>query len=197
MFKWQQIKMATQKNTPKIKDLSSEDLLECLRIGYVLKKAIETNDLSKQKELENSAPKLLMLLEYLILNLDNPNIDTSLIPTIERFLGISLKKEKEEAQELEEEKEDELSKEEKSRRLRLAVYEIYKILNPNRLAGETHIENFINNVITRGMKVAMEYEGKEFAKHFSKEDLKNVESYKPSFVEALNKEGHKGFGRGI
>lgn len=179
------------------KNMPPETLIEVLEIGHKLKKSLESNDLATQKELEAQKPLLLMLLEYLIINLDNPNLDKSLIPALEKFLGLNLAHEQEEEVELEEEREEELSQEEKQRRLRLAIYEIYKIFNPNRLAGETAIENFINNVQTRGIKTAMSYEGKEFAKYFNMEDLENVASYKKSFVAALEREGNKGFGKGL
>ncbi len=43
-----------------------------------------------------------------------------------------------------------------------ASYEIYKITNPNRIAGETREENFINNTVLLGVKRAMKYAGIEF-----------------------------------
>ena len=68
--------------------------------------------------------------------------------------------------------EDELTKEEKQIRLRAAIYEIYKLTNPNRLAGETAMENFIKNVKTRGVEFAMKYDGHEMASKFTKTELK-------------------------
>ncbi len=62
----------------------------------------------------------------------------------------------------------------------LAVYEIYKCMNPNRLAGETKKDNFIHNVIIRGAKYAMQ--------KASKAELKN---YSPSFIKSLEKDHTK------
>ncbi|MGV2431886.1 MAG UNVERIFIED_CONTAM: DUF5394 family protein [Rickettsiaceae bacterium] len=42
---------------------------------------------------------------------------------------------------------------------RFAIYEIYKMMNPRRIAGETAKDNFISNVFLYGLKVAMRYEG--------------------------------------
>jgi hypothetical protein len=42
---------------------------------------------------------------------------------------------------------------------RFAIYEIYKMINPRRIAGETAKDNFISNVFLYGLKVAMRYDG--------------------------------------
>ena len=136
-----------------------------------------------------------MLLEYLILNLSSQNVDVELINLIARFLGRDLRKEKD--SELEEEREEELSKEEKERRHRLMVYEIYKMLNPRRLAGETEIENFIKNVLLRGIDVAVKYEGAEFAKCFAIKELQNLESLGHGFKVILKGACFKGAGLGM
>ena len=47
---------------------------------------------------------------------------------------------------------------------RFAVYEVYKIMNPRRIAGETSRDNFVSNFVTGGIKKAMQYEPKEFQK---------------------------------
>ncbi len=180
-----------------VKDLTPEELLQLLEIARVLRMAMERNDQEKLKELEHSRPMLLMLLEYLIINSDNPNIDQGMVLLLEKFLGISLSKNKDKDKDLEEEREEELSEEEKKRRMQHMMYEVYKTLNPHQIAGETAMQNFIDNVRTRGIKVAMQHEGKEFASQFRPGDLKNLESYKHSFVSALAKEGHKGGGKGI
>jgi hypothetical protein len=69
---------------------------------------------------------------------------------------------------------------------RFAVYEIYKFINPHRIAGETRKENFVHNMILGGMKRASRYEGG------TKKELK---SYSPSFIRNLEKQ-HKSFKRG-
>ncbi len=42
-----------------------------------------------------------------------------------------------------------------------ADYELYKIINPNQLAGETREENFISNAILLGVKKALKFAGLE------------------------------------
>ena len=57
-----------------------------------------------------------------------------------------------------------------------AVYEIYKVMNPRRIAGETRRDNFVHNVAERGLNVAKHYTGG------SKEEIK---SYSPKFLKKL------------
>lgn len=42
---------------------------------------------------------------------------------------------------------------------RHAIYEIYKMTNPRKIAGETRKDNFVGNYITKGEKQARKYEG--------------------------------------
>jgi hypothetical protein len=74
---------------------------------------------------------------------------------------------------------------------RFAIYEIYKWMNPHRIAGETRKDNFVHNMITGGIKKAVQYEGG------TKEEIK---SYSPSFIKSLEKKHEqfvKGGGRGF
>ncbi len=53
-----------------------------------------------------------------------------------------------------------------------AVYEIYKVMNPRRIAGETKKQNFKNNLFVGGKGLAMKYEGgkkADLAKYSTKE----------------------------
>ena len=172
--------------------LSEKDLEEYISIVNKLAKQLNQGEVN-EAELNASREKLTALLEYLVLNLDGPNIDPQLLIFLQKLLGIELDKDLDKDQE----KENKLSEEQKKLLHRLIVYEVYKILNPNRLAGETTLENFINNVQARGVKVALEYEGKEFEKMFDKKDLENLESHKFSFVNTLKNEGFRGGGRGL
>lgn len=169
-----------------------KELQKLLKIAYELKNAMDTGSREQLKLLEQSKGLLAMLLEYLILNIGNPDVDVELINLLSRFLGFELSEEIED--EIEEEKEKKLSKEEKERRHRLMVYEVYKIISPRRLAGETDIDNFINNVRTRGVSVAVKYEGREFAKYFDAKELSNLESHSVAFRETLVKAGFRGGG---
>ncbi len=53
------------------------------------------------------------------------------------------------------------------------IYEAYKILNPKRIAGETLIQNYLNNYITGGIKKATRYEKKNESKKIPPKHLKN------------------------
>jgi hypothetical protein len=67
-----------------------------------------------------------------------------------------------------------------------ALYQVYKFMNPKRIAGETKKENFAYNMIKGGMDLAKHYEGG------SKSDLK---SYSPEFIKKLEN-AHKSFKSG-
>lgn len=184
------------KYSKKINKIPPKDLAELLAIAEELKKAVVGNDAHKLQALEQSKHLLFVLLEYLILNMDNASVDATLIALLQRFLGVDLEKDKKKEEEelLEYE---EMSAEQKAHIHRAMIYEIYKVLNPNRLAGELPIENFINNVRKYGIAEAMQHEGKEFAKYFNIKDLENIESHRFSFTESLAKGGIKSGGRGM
>ena len=57
-----------------------------------------------------------------------------------------------------------------------AVYQVYKIMNPRRIAGETKRDNFIHNMLVGGMKRAKHYTGGK------SQDLAN---YSPNFIKYL------------
>lgn len=67
-----------------------------------------------------------------------------------------------------------------------ALYQVYKFMNPKRIAGETKKENFAYNMIKSGMDLATQYEGG------AKSDIK---SYSPEFLKKLNK-AHQNFKSG-
>lgn len=60
---------------------------------------------------------------------------------------------------------------------KFAIYEIYKVMNPHRIAGETRRENFINNYITGGMRKAVRFAGgsKKEMKSYSAQMIKNLD----------------------
>ena len=72
---------------------------------------------------------------------------------------------------------------------RFAIYEMYKILNPRRIAGETKRENFIHNYISGGIRKAMHY------------DLSEHKSKRSEIVKQVDRiaapKSMKGKGRGI
>jgi hypothetical protein len=68
----------------------------------------------------------------------------------------------------------------------LAVYEVYKVLNPKKIAGETRKENFAHNMIIGGM---------DRAKHYAGGTQHEVATYSPTFLKKLEN-AHKSFKRG-
>lgn len=68
--------------------------------------------------------------------------------------------------------------------MRMVIYEMYKIINPNRIAGETAIENFINNVRFRGLKFALQHEVK--SNHLLKQARNHEEKSHREIIE-INK----------
>ncbi len=175
--------------------LSAEDLLALLNVAYQLQKALAHGDTEVAEQLAKRREELMQLLEYIVANIDNPNIDKTLLPMLQQMLGIDARDVAQEMAERDEE-EKEQTKEEIERINKVMIYEIYKIVNPHRLAGETAMDNFIKNVKTRGIKEAMKYEGAEYAKDMHKDDLKNLEAYKQSHLDALHKSGSRGGGIG-
>lgn len=175
--------------------LSAEDLLALLNVAYQLQKALAHGDTEVAEQLAKRREELLQLLEYMVANIDNPNIDRSLLPMLQQMLGIDVRDVAKELAERDEE-DQEKTKEEIERINKVMIYEIYKIVNPHQLAGETSMENFISNVKTRGIKEAMKYEGAEHAKDFHKDDLKNLEGYRHSALDAIHKAGSRGGGLG-
>lgn len=181
----------SDKYSKQISRMPAKDLAQLMAIAEELKQAILRNDEQKIKSLAQNKHILLSLLEYLILNMDKADIDASLITMLQKFLGISSEKDKKEKDEEELLEYEEMSEEQKQHIHRIMIYEIYKALNPNQIAGETALENFINNVRRHGIVEAMQHEGKEFAKNFNQKDLENIESHRFSFVDHLSKAGIK------
>jgi hypothetical protein len=66
---------------------------------------------------------------------------------------------------------------------RFAVYEIYKVVNPRRIAGETKAQNFLHNYITGGIKKAMRYDLSE-VKKASAQTIRTLEKKRKSFVKS-------------
>jgi len=64
-----------------------------------------------------------------------------------------------------------------------AVYQVYKFLNPKKIAGETSKENFVHNMIIGG---------KDQAKHYKGGSAREVAGYSPEFIKKLET-AHKSF----
>lgn len=180
-----------------MEDLDPEVLADAVAIARKLQVEMEMNGLSLADNLSKHKEQLIGLLQYLLLNQNNPNMDTSLVEFLEKILNITKSKDKDKSKKQEEEKEEKLTEEQKKLRYQRIIYEAYKILNPERIAGETSLENFVSNIITRGIAIAREYDGAQYEKHFEKKELDNLESYKESFVEKLRASGQRGGGKGL
>lgn len=103
-------------------------------------------------------------------------IAEELMRVLFRTLGDVAKKKK---QEKEKEEEEEIDREQEEELMRELIYEIYKVTNPYRIAGETREENYANN---REMK------GKGFA-----DQIAQQEAEKSSFVDLVNNQPREGF----
>lgn len=155
--------------------ISHAQLEKLIEIAYNLKQAFHEKQMIGEKALNEAKQFLAMLLEYLIKNRDTTKVDPTLIGFIEEVLGIKKKKKKKKFQE---EEKDRLEERFFKHRYRMAMYEIYKIVNPSQLAGETGFENFMNNLMTKGLVVARKHQGGNFAKLFTPKEIDNIVSYK-------------------
>ena len=73
------------------------------------------------------------------------------------------------------------------------VYEIYKIMNPKRIAGETAKENYRNNLIEGGQKLAEKYEGGKEAdlKSYGSVEVKEIQQQAAAFRRGDGKNGQE------
>ncbi len=74
------------------------------------------------------------------------------------------------------------------------TYEIYKVMSPNQIAGETKLQNFLNNMHIGGFKLASKYAGGK------KADLKNYSAHTISRANLIAKKSnikHKTFNSGM
>ncbi|RZI47304.1 hypothetical protein EDM53_02425 [Rickettsiales endosymbiont of Peranema trichophorum] len=175
-----------------IRDLKPKTLLKLLEVVYDFKGMFDEHGQVNSAKLEANKELLVAILEYLIVHAHSLKVDAGLIIFLENVLGIGkIKKDAQKEQEEQEQEEKELSNEEKERRYRILVYQIYKIMNPRRLAGETKLDNFIHNVQARGIKEAMKYEGMEYAKNIKQSDVNAMESNRGTFLARLKSDGLK------
>lgn len=61
---------------------------------------------------------------------------------------------------------------------RFAIYEVYMVMNPKRIAGENKIINFVHNMIIGGFEKARKYEGGKDS---------DIASYSQAFIDKLAK----------
>jgi hypothetical protein len=173
---------------------------ELLKEVQKISKALTKPTANKIQDEESKRELLLIEALDLMLYANGGKIEgkelDNLLEKLEDILGMPNKKQaKKKIPKVEQE--NRLKKEQRELKERLMIYEIYKVLNPNRLAGETELENFVNNVRARGVKEALKYEGSQLYNKFFAQDLENLQSHKHTFQADLQKKGHKGFGPGM
>jgi hypothetical protein len=66
---------------------------------------------------------------------------------------------------------------------RMVEYEIHKKMNPQRLAGETAKENFLNNMQVGGASLAKKYEGKQYMAKISPKELAELNKQHQKFQQ--------------
>jgi hypothetical protein len=129
--------------------------------------------------LDERQKKLLMAeLKEIIISFTKSSTENIVDILIQRFLqsySNNVKKLKEEDHFRLSEKDKKQIKEEL---LKMAIYEEYKALNPKRIAGETSVENFLNNMIIGGIEHASKYEGGK---------NKNLDKYSKELIDELEK----------
>ena len=179
--------------------ISSVNLLKAMGITKRLMENMNRSKEELQAEIEKHRDALEKLLEYLILGLDNPNLDLSLLEFLCRLLGIHTSKLRKKREELEHEHEHEMTEEERKNYMKWIIYEAYKIINPNRIAGETDLENFISNITTRGIEEARKYtsHSEKYEQELGAGVIANLDKGKLGFVEMLKEQGFQGHGRGF
>jgi predicted ATP-dependent endonuclease of OLD family len=59
-----------------------------------------------------------------------------------------------------------------------AIYQVYKVINPKRIAGETKKDNYVNNLMHGGQKLASKYEGGKSAdlKQYGRAEVARIKS---------------------
>ncbi|MGC0372118.1 MAG: hypothetical protein DGJ47_000823 [Rickettsiaceae bacterium] len=70
-----------------------------------------------------------------------------------------------------------------------AIYQIYKVMNPKRIAGETKKMNYMHNLAKHGKKTAAKYEGgrpQDLAK-YGKAEVKNIHKAAKSAKKSLSR----------
>lgn len=72
---------------------------------------------------------------------------------------------------------------------KLVIYQMYKILNPKRIAGETQADNFRDNMIVGGIKYAQKYAKMDKGKiqKLTKEFSKQIEKSRNSIDQMIKR----------
>lgn len=97
----------------------------------------------------------------------------------DEFKGAKLDKQKDDNKNITDKSKEDLKQNIK----RFAIYEVYKVMNPRRIAGETKKDNYQHNMMIGGEKLASKHTGgKEHeVKSYSKKFVKNTKTQAKSF----------------
>lgn len=163
---------------------ASYAIKECYNI---ISDIVNKNKKVTEEDSDDLKMVLMRLLEHLIATKDILELD-KLIKIILALLKMRKNSTK---------KEEELSGEELKTQTRFVIYEIYKMLNPSRIAGETEIQNFIDNVMIRGVEAALYYDRRNISRGFSKEELKILGQHSKTALRRINAFGSRGWGKGM
>jgi threonine synthase len=165
-----------------VKDLVMEVIAQMLE--EMAKDEVSAGDVGMAiKALESMQGKLQQLSEEFELG------EISEEELIQKFIG-ALQQEIQEKRHSQKQEEldnlpDFVKKEIKRQIYQFFVYEFHKFSNPNQLAGETAKENFLNNVINKGVGFAMKFAGREYVN-----DKDTIET-----IKNLDKNNNIGIGR--
>jgi NTP pyrophosphatase (non-canonical NTP hydrolase) len=200
--------MTQQNDKDLISKVAASGLQEVLQEVYELRQALSSDDKSAAVQLNNNREKLEQLLDYLVNNMHNPEIDAALIRMLADMLGVSLEDThlgesifSNTDEQIKTPEEKRLEKEQHDQLVRFLIYEIYKMMNPKQIAGETRLDNFINNAILYGVKAAIQHENKHFVQStLSEKDLHALDKIDGhSFVQDIQRgiDSIRQGGRGI
>ncbi|MBN9542218.1 MAG: DUF5394 family protein [Alphaproteobacteria bacterium] len=87
------------------------------------------------------------------------------------------------------------SKEHKKHLLEMAIYEFYKFIHPQAIAGETALENFINNMVIGGLQYAMKHEAK--TQNIDKSFAKDMDNLHKDYHRQLDQHNTSKGGQGL
>lgn len=134
------------------------------------------------------------VLEYLIKGYD-PN-DKAIIALLMMLYSLLMIQEvAKEKETIENEKDQKIKQIESDQIYRFVIYEIYKIITPYRIAGETDLENFMSNVALRGMDFAIKQQKINMDK--IPDATEELEVRKKSFVEFVKSQGFQSRAKGL
>ena len=147
---------------------SNIEYIEILVIGLleaIIKEIIDEHEgkidvsILTQEQIKTLEQRLDKIAETIEKNQNFANKELAIKMLFMALHGALYKKFKKRIKEFQEQQEEDKHVTEYKKLLkRLFIYEFYKFTNPNRLAGEDPVENFINNVVRLGVEQALQIE---------------------------------------